>query len=39
MKINVKQGDMSLVEWAVANEHPQVLGVLIDLHGDDEISI
>lgn len=31
-----KTGDMSLVEWAVANEHPQVLGVLIDLYGDDE---
>jgi hypothetical protein len=27
---------MSLVEWALANEHPQVLGVLIDLYGDDE---
>ncbi len=31
-----KTGDMSLVEWALANEHPQVLGVLIDLYGDDE---
>lgn len=31
-----KTGDMSLVEWALAHEHPQVLGVLIDLYGDDE---
>ncbi len=31
-----KTGGMSLVEWALAHEHPQVLGVLIDLYGDDE---
>ena len=31
-----KTGDRSLIEWALANEHPQVLGVLIDLYGDDE---
>ncbi|CAF3687053.1 unnamed protein product [Rotaria socialis] len=31
-----KTGDMSLIEWALAHEHPQVLGVLIDLYGDDE---
>ncbi|CAF1024145.1 unnamed protein product [Adineta steineri] len=31
-----KTGDKSLVEWALANEHPQVLGVLIDQYGDDE---
>lgn len=31
-----KAGGLSLVEWALANEHPQVLGVLIDLYGDDE---
>ena len=31
-----KTGEKSLVEWAVAHEHPQVLGVLIDLYGDDE---
>ena len=29
-------GEMSLVEWASARQHPQVLGVLIDLYGDDE---
>lgn len=29
-------GEMTLVEWAIAREHPQVLGVLIDLYGDDE---
>ena len=29
-------GGPSLVEWALAHEHPQVLGVLIDLYGDDE---